>query len=135
MKHTVRVMFIYSRILTEENKGEVMIAEMFSVQLIWIHISLHLLIYLFKSFFFFFFLYRILLAVNVARPTELSALCRQGGRRRRKKTEVQNENPQHWGESGEKYKQWDKTKTNKTKQKGIFHKKNEHLSLLSMQSS
>lgn len=49
-----------------------MIAEMFSIQLIWIHISLHFLIYLFK------FLYRTLLAVNVDSPTELSAICRQG---------------------------------------------------------
>lgn len=63
-------MFIYSRILTKENKGKVRRAEMLSVQLIWIHISLHFLIYLFKMF-----LYRTLLAVNV----ELSALCRQGG--------------------------------------------------------
>lgn len=64
-------------------------AEMFPVQLIWIHISLHLLIYLFK------FLYRILLAINVDSQTELSALYRQGERWKKKKFEVQNENPQH----------------------------------------
>lgn len=67
-------------------------AEMLSVQLIWIHISLHLLIYLFK------FLYRILSAVNFDSQTELSALYRQGGRWRkkeRKKIKVQNEKPQH----------------------------------------
>lgn len=46
----LRVMFIYSRILTKK-KGKVMRAEMSSVQLIWIHISLHFLIYLFKFFF------------------------------------------------------------------------------------
>jgi len=80
LAHTVRVMFIYSRILIEE---KVMRAEMLSVQLIWIHISLHLLIYLFK------FLYRIHLAVNVVRQTELSTLHRQGGRWRKKKKKIE----------------------------------------------
>lgn len=44
-------MFIYSRILTKEKKGKVRRAETLSVQLIWIHISLHFLIYLFKIFY------------------------------------------------------------------------------------
>lgn len=131
--NTVRVMFIYSRILTKK-KGKVMRAEMFSVQLIWIHISLHFLIYLFK------FLYRTLLAVNVDSPTELSALCRQGGRWEGKKKDQSTK----WkstalkGKWRKKYKWCDKTKTNrkkKTKKKSkVFIKKNEHLRLFSKRS-
>lgn len=105
-------MFIYSRILTEEKIGKVMRAEMFSVQLIWIHISLHLLIY--SNF----YTESFWLLMLITKKSLAPSTGRENDEKKSSKYKMKIHSIK-W-ESWEKYKQWEQNKSFHKKKKNIW---------------